>query len=98
VRVREWLPLEARHIKTLSDGKVLAIPPTAIYLKKDFDNLNKIFNTDFNVLLKTSFLAVEDGAHTFSSDCIPWCKIWIRRDICGTPELVLHQKEMGHSQ
>ncbi|CAB4025777.1 adhesion G- coupled receptor D1-like, partial [Paramuricea clavata] len=96
VRVREWLHLNAKEIETLSNGKE-PMPPTKIYLKKDFDNLNKSFNDDFNVLLKTSFLAVEYGVHTFSSDCIPWCKIWIRRDICGTPELVLHQKEMGHS-
>ena len=91
MNVFEWTDIDAKSRGILSDGKI-PMPATKIEQIKNFGEVNEHWNKAFNVLLKTSFLAVEDGSHQFHSECVPWCKVWIRKDICGTPELVLYQK------
>ena len=97
MNVFEWKNLDKQNRETLSNGK-MPMPATIYEKKRSFDDLNTHWNKDFNVLLKTGFLAVNDGPHAFYSKCVQWCKVWIRKDICGTPELVLHQKIRRNSR
>jgi hypothetical protein len=96
VIVFEWDNLVGRNKDILQDGKMPLMPATKNIRKNSFENVTKqwktYWNSDFDVLLKTRFLAVNDGPHSFYSECVSRCKVWIRKDICDTPVLVLEQE------
>ncbi|XP_028397360.1 uncharacterized protein LOC114521149 [Dendronephthya gigantea] len=103
VNFSNWGNLNDEDRENLKNG----IPPpmTATFHKglKNFGDYPKkiLSNQKVNILLETRFLSVVDGEYMFTSKCVSWCKLWIRRvesGICGPLELVLHQKPIQSEQ
>lgn len=98
VHALEWQGLTNAEKSELEKGVELQRTSFKQEYIPDFNQFIQSVQTTFGTLLRTYFLAVEDGLHNFTSECQDRCKVWIRKDGCHERKLILDQNTKKQHQ